>query len=103
MRTLVAAYEHPWPAQRRVAPPVVLFPGTLQPLPNVTPPGAWSAGSLRQSTAGFPMPASESSGWGVPVQASLHRPPATTVVGPVPDIVTEGQVTAMAQAAGAAP
>jgi hypothetical protein len=114
---LVIASRHPWRDQPRVAPPVVLSHGTLRYVPNVPPPGAWSAGSLGQSATGFSMPACDLSGSGF--RASLHRPAATTLVGPVTGLVQrkafaystpavsihlvgKGPVNAMAQAAEAA-
>ena len=54
-----------------------------------TPRGGWSARLLRHCATWFPTPASVSSGWAIRTRSASTILPATTVVGPVPDIVTE--------------
>ena len=71
------------------SPPVVLFHGTLRYPPNADA-VAWLVGRIGPALRALvPDARIRLVGLGNPAHAGLHDPPAVTVVGPVPDIVTE--------------
>lgn len=70
-------------------PPTVLFHGTLRYPPNADA-ARWLVGRIGPALRNLvPDARIRLVGLGSPDQASLNNPPATTVVGPVADIVTE--------------
>jgi len=71
------------------SPPVVLFHGTMRYPPNADA-AAWLVGRIGPALRDLvPDARIRLVGLGNPGHVSFHDPPATTVVGPVPDIVTE--------------
>ena len=119
MRRLVVACRHPRRHQRRVVPPVVFVPRPVA----VRTECAAARWLVRRNAPTFhdwiPDARVRLVGSGVPGQASLHHPPATTVFGPVTRLVqaetsarcipavpirlvVKGQVNAMAKAAESA-
>jgi glycosyltransferase involved in cell wall biosynthesis len=71
------------------SPPVVLFHGTLRYPPNADA-ARWLVGRIAPALRELvPDVHVRLVGLGNPGLVSLHNPPVTTVVGPVPDIVTE--------------
>jgi glycosyltransferase involved in cell wall biosynthesis len=70
-------------------PPIVLFQGTLRYPPNADA-ARWLVGQIAPALrAQIPDARVRLVGLATPDQMGLHRPPATTMVGPVPDMVTE--------------
>jgi glycosyltransferase involved in cell wall biosynthesis len=86
------AYPRPEPPVGRTevgSPPTVLFHGTLRYPPNADA-AQWLARRIGPALRSLvPEARLRLVGLGNPDQARLDDPPATTVVGPVPDIVTE--------------
>ena len=71
------------------SPPIVLFQGTLQYPPNADA-ARWLVGQIAPALrAQIPDARVRLVGLATPDQMGLHRPPATTMVGSVPDMVTE--------------
>ena len=71
------------------SPPVILFHGTLRYPPNADA-ARWLVDGIAPAIRDLvPSARIRLVGLGNPSHESLHHPPATTVVGPVPDIVTE--------------
>jgi len=71
------------------SPPVILFHGTLRYPPNADAAG-WLVGAIAPALRDLvPDARLRLVGFGNPGHVRLHHPPETTVVGPVPDIVTE--------------
>jgi glycosyltransferase involved in cell wall biosynthesis len=86
------AYPRPDRPVRRSdvgSPPTILFHGTLRYPPNADA-AQWLVGRIGPALRNLvPDARIRLVGLGNPDQAGLNDPPATTVVGPVPDIVTE--------------
>lgn len=81
--------ERPVGRDRVGSPPTVLFQGTLRYPPNADA-ARWLVDDIAPALrAAVPDVRIRLVGLGNPAQDAMHHPPALTVVGPIPDIVTE--------------